>query len=122
MNVGLEDPLLRLEGGSRVRVTARVRETQETRTFDGLPVEARGRAARTTPAPRQRVGVRAGVAGARARRRGPARLRRPCPSEGAAPARLPVAVEIGPGHPAVSVTETRPAEVAIRPAGPGGQP
>jgi len=44
------------------------------------------------------------------------------PSGGRAPARLPVAVEIAPGHPGVSVVETRPAEVAVRAAGPGGEP
>ena len=100
VGVGLEDPLLRLEGGSRVRVTARVREAQETRTFDGLPVEARGRAARIDAGPRQRVG-RPGRSSQVRRTRGrptcapssPFRARAPLP------ARLPVAVEIGPGHP-----------------------
>ena len=47
--MGLEDPLLRLEGGSGVRVTAVVREAQETRTFEGLRIVARGRAARLEP-------------------------------------------------------------------------
>ena len=44
------------------------------------------------------------------------------PSQGTLRARLPVAVEIGAGYPAVSVVETRPAEVAIRPSGPGDKP
>ena len=34
------------------------------------------------------------------------------------PARLPVSVEIGSGHPGVAVVETRPSEVAVRPARP----
>lgn len=49
VNVGLEDPLLRLEGGSRVRVTARLREARETRVFEGLRVVARGAPARLQP-------------------------------------------------------------------------
>jgi len=121
VGVGLEDPLLRLEGGSRVRVTARVRETQETRAFDGLQVEARGRAARTAPG-RVRVVVSGPASQVRALLASDVRAFVTVPSEGTAPARLPVAVEIGPEHPAVSVVETRPAEVAIRPSGPGGKP
>ena len=120
-NVGLEDPLLRLEGGSRVRVTARVRETQETRSFDGLRVEARGRAVRTTPG-RVSVAVAGPASQVRALTASDVRAFVTVPSEGAAPARLPVAVEIGSGHPGVSVIETRPAKVAIWPSGPGGQP
>jgi hypothetical protein len=120
VGVGLEDPLLRLEGGSRVRVTARVRETQETRSFDGLAVVARGRAARTTPG---RVGVSVSGPASQVRALAASDLRAfvTVPSEGTAPARLPVAVEIGSGYPAVSVIETRPAEVAVRPSGAGGR-
>jgi hypothetical protein len=121
VGVGLEDPLLRLEGGGRVRVTARVRETLETRAFDGLRVEARGRAARTTPG-RVRVVVSGPVSQVRALAATDVRVFVTVPSEGKAPARLPVTVELGPGHPAVSVVETRPAEVAIRPSGPGEKP
>ena len=121
VGVGLEDPLLRLEGGSRVRVTARVRETQETRSFDGLRVEARGRAARTTPG-RVSVSVSGPASQVRALRASDVRAFVTVPSAGVVPARLPVAVEIGSGHPALSVSSTRPAEVAIRPSGPGGEP
>ena len=121
VGVGLEDPLLRLEGGSRVRVTARVREAQETRTFEGLRVETRGRGARATPG-RVSVSVSGPASQVRALAASDLRAFVTIPSEGALPARLPVAVEIGPGQPAVTVTETRPAEVAIRPAGPGGKP
>jgi YbbR domain-containing protein len=118
VGVGLEDPLLRLEGGSRVRVTAHVREVQETRTFQGLRVEARGRAATTSPA---RVSVTVA---------GPASLVRELsaadvhpfvtvPATGPAPARLEVAVELAGGPPGVTLVEARPAEVRVRPAGPG---
>ena len=120
VGVGLEDPLLRLEGGSRVRVIARVREAQETRAFDGLPLEARGRAARATPG-RVRVVVSGPAAQVRALAASDVRAFVTVPSQGI-PARLPVAVEIGAGYPAVSVVETRPVEVAIRPSGPGDKP
>ena len=118
VGVGLEDPLLRLEGGSRVRVTASVRERQETRTFEGLRIEARGRAASTRPG-RVSVAVTGPASQVRALTASDVRAFVTVPSQGAAPARLKVAVEIGSGHPGVSVVETRPSEVAIRPSGPG---
>jgi YbbR domain-containing protein len=121
VGVGLEDPLLRLEGGSRVRVTAHVRETQETRTFQGLRIEARGRAARLTPA-RVSVAVAGPASQVRSLRAGDVRAFVTVPSEGASPGRLPVAVEIASGYPGVSVAETSPAEVMVRLAGPGGRP
>ena len=67
--------------------------------------------------PRQRVGVGAGVAGASARARTCAL--RDCPERGAVPraCRSPSRSARAPG---VSVIETRPAEVAIRPAGREG--
>jgi YbbR domain-containing protein len=113
VNVGLEDPLLRLEGGSRVRVSAVVRETRETRLFEGLRVEARGRPARVAP---PRVDV--SVAGPASQVRGlaPADLQAyvAVPREGAVPGRLPVAVQVAPGRAGVSVVETRPAQVSVR--------
>jgi YbbR domain-containing protein len=121
VNVGLEDPLLRIEGGSRVRVTARVREIQETRSFDGLRVEARGREVRATPG-RVSVTVAGPASQVRALAAADVRAFVTVPSEGASPARLPVAVEIASGHPGVSVIETRPSEVAIRPSGRGAPP
>jgi len=113
VNVGLEDPLLRLEGGSRVRVTAAVREARETRRFEGLSVEARGRSARLSPS---RVSVSVAGPASQVRGLGPGDLRPyvALPREGAVPARLPVTVEIAPGRVGVSVLETRPAEVSIR--------
>jgi YbbR domain-containing protein len=113
VNVGLEDPLLRLEGGSRVRVTAVVREARETRLFKGMRVEARGRPARLSPA---RVDV--SVAGPVSQVRGlaPADLQAyvEVPRQGAVPGRLPVAVQIAAGRAGVSLVQTRPAEVSVR--------
>ena len=99
VNIGLEDPLLRLEGGSRVKVTAAVREAREMRSFEGLPVVARGGPARLAPS---RVTV--SVAGPASQVRGlaPGDLQPyvAIPRDGAVPPRLPVAVELasGPGR------------------------
>ena len=113
VNVGLEDPLLRLEEGSRVQVTANVREVQETRTFAGLRVEAQGREARLTPS---RVAVTVAGPGARVRALERSELKAyvTLPREGPVPPRLPVAIDLGSGHAGLSVLETRPSEVAVR--------
>jgi YbbR domain-containing protein len=113
VRIGLEDPLLRIQGRSEVRVTARIRELHEQRTLKGVVVEARGGAARFRPAAVQLV------------LQGPAAvLRRLAATDVkayvdlAAPAtgaRRPVAVEIGPGFTGVTLQEARPAEVAVEP-------
>jgi YbbR domain-containing protein len=113
VNVGLEDPLLRLEGGSRVRVSAVVREARETRLFDGLHVEPRGRAARLSPS---RVSV--SVTGPASQVRGLAasdlQAYVAVPQQGPIPGRLPVAVQIASGRAGVSVAATQPPEVSVR--------
>jgi YbbR domain-containing protein len=113
VNVGVEDPLLRLEGGNRVRVGAVVRETRETRVFDGLRVEPRGRAARLSPS---RVSV--SVAGPSSQVRGLAasdlQAYVAMPQQGPVPGRLPVAVQIAAGRAGVSVVGTQPSEVSVR--------
>jgi hypothetical protein len=121
VNVGLEDPLLRLHGGGRVRVTASVREVQETRRYEGLGIVARGRPARLLPS---RVAV--SVVGPPSQLKTlPAADLQPyviLPGAGAVPPRLGVAVEVAPGHPGVRVLETSPAEVSVRALAPGRQP
>jgi YbbR domain-containing protein len=121
VNVGLEDPLLRLEGGSGVRVTALVREAQETRTFEGLRIEARGRPARLKPS-RVTVSVAGPYSQVRALAPGDVQPYVALPGEGAVPGRLPVAVEIASGHAGVSVLEARPAEVSVRVSRQGSPP
>jgi hypothetical protein len=121
VNVGLEDPLLRLEGGSGVRVTAAVREAQETRTFEGLRVVARGRPARLVP---WRVTVAVAGPASQVRALAPGALQPyvDLPSQGAVPARLPVAVEVASGHAGISVVEARPATVSVRVLRQEGKP
>ena len=121
VNVGLEDPLLRIEGSSRVRVTAVVHEARETRSFEGLRVLARGRPARLAPS---RVTVSVAGPASQVRGLGPADLQPyvTLPSAGAVPPRLPVAVEVASGRAGVSVLETRPAEVSVRVVREPGRP
>lgn len=114
VNLGLEDPLLRIQGSPRVKVTARIREVHETRAFDAVVVEARGGSGSLRPGSVQLVLT------------GPAALlRKLAPGDVkayvdlAAPAAglsRPVAVEIAPGFAGVSLQEARPAEVAVLPA------
>jgi hypothetical protein len=113
VNVGLEDPLLRLEGGSRVRVTAVVRETQETRAFVGLLIVARGRPARLEPS-RATVTVTGPASLVRALAPDAVQPYVAMPTEGPVAPRLPLAVEFAPGHSGISVLEAEPAEVSVR--------
>jgi hypothetical protein len=121
VNVGLEDPLLRLEGGSGVRVTALVREAQETRTFEGLRIVARGRPARVEPS-RVTVSVAGPASQVRALAPGDLQPYVALPAQGALPRRFPVAVEISSGHAGISVLETRPAEVSVHVSRQGSPP
>jgi hypothetical protein len=50
VNIGLEDPVLRIQGSPSVRVTATVREVEQTRTFESLAVDVRGGRATLRPA------------------------------------------------------------------------
>jgi hypothetical protein len=111
VNIGLEDPVLRLTGSARVRVTARIREAQAERTLEGLAVEVRGGAAQVRPA---RVKVKVA---------GPAPLLHGLDPAGVRPYvtitrdrldRVPVAVELAGGLTGVRVVATEPAEVSLR--------
>lgn len=113
VSVGLEDPLLRLQGSPRVRVTARVRQEHERRELDGVEVEVRNGAGTVKP-----TGVRVVLSG-------PATaLAAVRPSDVHAwvdaasltgPGSAPVAVELSGRHGGVSVLEVDPAQVAFRP-------
>lgn len=113
VNIGLEDPLLRIQGTPRVRVTARVREVHEERTFEGMAVSLHGGAG-GPPRP-ARVTVTLG---------GPATVLRAVPAgdvrayvdvAGATGhATLPVRVEIAAGHPGITVKACEPPNVVVR--------
>jgi YbbR domain-containing protein len=112
VSLGLEDPALRVLDNPRVRVAAQVREVHEKRAFDGLLVGVRGGTATVTPA-RVRV-VLEGPASA---------LRVVAPESVRSYVELgqlqgrqlvPVAVELVPGPPGVTVHHTEPAQVSVR--------
>lgn len=113
VNLGLEDPLLRILDGPRVRVTARVREVHEKRVFDAMPVATRGGAAALQPG-RVRV-VLEGPAFA-LKLMTPESVR-PYVEVGRleAPQTVHVAVELVPGQAGVTVQHTEPEEVMVRP-------
>lgn len=122
VNVGLEDPLLRLEGGGgEVRVVVKIRERHENRSFDGLPVSAEGAPARLAPSS-VRVVVNGPVAVLRALSPTDLRPYVNVPAGHDASQPLPVAVEVASGHTGVSVVQTEPAEVTARPVRAGKGP
>lgn len=109
VTIGLEDPLLRLVGASRARVTARVREVPEKRTFEKLDVETRGGTVPVRPAT-VRVTVEGPASLVRRLRREDVR---PFVSVAEGPAgKLKVGVDLGPDG--LSVVATEPAEVTLR--------
>jgi len=112
VTIGVEDPLLRILGSSRTKVTARIREMQDKRTFDDVEVAPRGGAAQVRPG-----SVRVVV-------EGPASLVHRLRKEDvhpfvnvagdAAPRRIKVAVDLA--QEGLNVLSTEPAEVLVRPA------
>src|SRR5262245_62013935 len=109
--VGVEDPLLRLGGSSRVRVTAKVREVQEKRVLEGLPVEVRGGTAQLRPA-----SVRITVTGPTSvlQRLDKGALKAYVSLRDDGSPRAPVSVEVGSGLAGVSVIAVEPPEVTLR--------
>jgi YbbR domain-containing protein len=112
VNLGLDDPVLRIQGSPRVRVTARIREVQETRAIEGVEVEVRGGTFPVAPA-RVRV-LLSGPASSLARVQADqvhAYVEAARVKNGAAP----VSVEMAPGGAGVTLKETVPAQVSVRP-------
>lgn len=118
VNVGLEDPLLTLEGGGQVKVVVRIRQRQEQRSFEALPVSPRGRDARVEP-PAVRVVVAGPATVLRELVGGDLRPYVNIPDSYDPAQRLPVAVEIASGHAGANVVLTEPAEVTARLVPPG---
>ena len=112
-NLGLEDPLLRILDTPKARVTARVREVEERKAFDDLPVAVRGGAASIRPGSVRVVLV------------GPVSALRLVSSADVrpyvdvttleSPGSARVAVEILPGQAGVRVEAVDPPEVLARP-------
>ena len=112
VNLGLDDPVLRIQGSPRVRVTARIREVQETRAIEDVPVEVRGGTLAATPG-RVRV-VLTGPASALARVKASdvqAYVEATRVKNGAAP----VTIEMAPGQAGVTLKEAVPSQVSVRP-------
>ncbi len=112
VSIGFDDPVLHVEGISKVTVTAQIGAARAERTFDGLRLEVRGGTAMLTPASVQVVV------------RGPAQLLRGMAPEAvhayvdaaqlSGTARLPVAVEFAPGNTGVEVARLLPDTVVAR--------
>lgn len=115
VTIGLADPLLRVLVTPRVKVTARIRPRHETRTIKGVPVEVRGSPWTSRP---ERVDVTLAGPAASLPEMTAAHLRAYADAARAVAGRVPVAVEITPGHAGVEVKETRPPEVALRAPAP----
>jgi YbbR domain-containing protein len=112
VNLGLDDPVLRIQGSPRVRVTARIREVQDTRALEGVEVEVRGGAFPVQPA-RVRV-VLTGPSSALARVK-PVQVRAYVEAARVKNGSAPVAVEMVPGQAGVTLKEAVPSQVSVRP-------
>jgi YbbR-like protein len=113
VTVGVDDPMLRLLGSSRAKVTARVREVFEKRTFDKLPVVARDGEAQVRPATVQVV-VEGPASLVRRLRREDVRPFVTVGEDGSGTEKAKVAVDLG--QEGLNVVATEPAEVTVRPA------
>jgi hypothetical protein len=110
--IGIEDPLLRIQGTPRVEVTARVREVHDSRVFEGLAIGLRG--GEGTLRPGQVRVVLLGPASTLAKVT-PADVRPYVDVSHAQPGQpAPVSVELAPGLAGVTVKEWIPAQVALR--------
>jgi YbbR domain-containing protein len=109
VNMGLEDPLLRIQGSPRVRVAVRIQEVQERRTLD-VPVTVPEGAGGVRPA-----AVRVVV-------EGPASLvktldpREMRATAAAGRGEAEVQVALPASHAGLAVREVTPARVVVRPA------
>ena len=112
VNLGLDDPVLRIQGSPRVRVTARIREVQEARAIEDVPVEVRGGTLTPVP-PRVRV-VLTGPASALARVK-PADVKAYVEAARVKNGVAPVTVEMSPGQAGVTLKEAVPSQVSVRP-------
>jgi YbbR domain-containing protein len=117
VTLGVEDPLLRIQGRTRVAVTARIREEHQRRSFVGLAVAVRGGPASVRPT--AVTVVVEGPASAVARLT-PDDVRPYVEGSGMpAAGRAPIAFELASGFAGVGVERSDPREVVVRPATKG---
>jgi hypothetical protein len=112
VNIGLGDPVLRLQGATDVKALARIREIPEDRAFEGIPLQVQGRAVSVRPSlvtvevtgPASTIRhVRASDVWARVE------------ADPTQPGkRLPVIAGVAPGLAGVSVKRVAPADVSVR--------
>jgi YbbR domain-containing protein len=115
VNMGLDDPLLRVLGSPRVRATVRIQEVEGERVVEAVPIEVRGGDGVIRPSS-ARVVV-AGPASLLASLT-PADVHASVDLAAAAGASAPIAVELAPGHAGLRVKEITPPAVALRAARP----
>jgi YbbR domain-containing protein len=116
VNMGLEDPLLRVMGSPRVRVTVRIQEQEDERAVEDVPVAVRGGEGVVRP-----TAVKVVLAG-------PASLLASLTladvhaaadlSKVEAGADVPVTVDLAPGHAGLRVKEIVPSALSVRAARP----
>jgi YbbR domain-containing protein len=119
VNMGLDDPLLRVLGSPRVRATVRIQEVEGERVVEAVPIEVRGGDGVIRPS-----AIRVVVAGPASLLASltPADVRASVDFAAAAPgASAPIAVELAPGHAGLRVKEITPSAVALRAARPARQ-
>src|SRR5687768_6365024 len=119
VTIGIADPLLRVLVTPRVKVTARIRERHETRTFRGVAVEVRGSAATARP---DRVDVTVTGPASALPSLAAADVRAYVDVARAVGERAPVAIEIAPGHAGIELKDCDPAAVTLRAPGTAGAP
>jgi YbbR domain-containing protein len=112
VNMGLDDPLLRVLGSPRVRATVGIREEEGERAVEGVPIEVHGGEAALRPA-----SVRVVVTGPASllRTLTPADLHASVDLAAGPPGEGPaVTVDLAPGHAGLHVKEISPASVTVR--------
>jgi YbbR domain-containing protein len=112
VNMGLDDPLLRVLGSPRVRATVRIQEVEGERALDSLPIEVRGGDGTIRP-----TAVRVIVTGPASLLASltPADVRPWVDLSAVEPgAAAPVTVELAPGHAGLRLKEVSPPSVAGR--------
>ncbi len=111
VNIGIGDPLVRIQGSPQVKVLVHVRAKRGTRTLTGVRVDVRGGPARVRPA---RVDVVVQGPESALSRISAESVQAHVDVSGAAPGTpVPVVVELAPRSPDLVVTRSEPPEVSV---------